>query len=151
MSRFPQRWRTQRNAIRNANCKTSWIIKILNAHCASGKCPVAYLSECPRTPLSMSWPFQYVYVYVYVCVIITWHDMTYWVILWHCWILPSQRIAAQRSPPSTSNVECWASWAELCLGKVCDGVVTRWIWQLATTSRWALQLSLVEAPPRASV
>ena len=34
MSRFPQRWRTQRNAIRNANCKTSWIIKILNAHCA---------------------------------------------------------------------------------------------------------------------
>jgi hypothetical protein len=55
MSRFPQRWRTQRNAIRNANCKTSWIIKILNAHCASGKCPVAYLSECPRTPLSVLW------------------------------------------------------------------------------------------------
>jgi hypothetical protein len=26
MSRFPHRWRTQRNAIRNANCKTSWII-----------------------------------------------------------------------------------------------------------------------------
>ena len=52
MSRLPQRWRTQRNAIRNANCKTSWIIKTLNAHCASGKCPVAYLSECPRTPLS---------------------------------------------------------------------------------------------------
>ena len=54
MSRLPQRWRTQRNAIRNANCKTSWIIKILNAHCASGICPVAYLSECPRTPLSVS-------------------------------------------------------------------------------------------------
>ena len=34
MSRFPQRWRTQRNAIRNANCYTSWIIKTLNAHCA---------------------------------------------------------------------------------------------------------------------
>ena len=51
MSRLPQRWRTQRNAIRNANCKTSWIIKTLNAHCASGICPVACLSECPRTYL----------------------------------------------------------------------------------------------------
>ena len=52
MSRFPQRWRTQRNAIRNANCKTSWIIKILNAHCAFGIFPVACLSECLWTPLS---------------------------------------------------------------------------------------------------
>ena len=36
MSWIPQRWRTQRNAIRNANCRTQWIIKSLNAHCASG-------------------------------------------------------------------------------------------------------------------
>ena len=61
MSRFPQRWRTQRNAIRNANCKTSWIIKILNAHCAFGFYPVACLSECLWTPLSAgctvcTWP-----------------------------------------------------------------------------------------------
>jgi len=54
MSRFPQRWRTQRNAIRNANCKTSWIIKILNAHCAFGIFPVACLSECLWIPLSAS-------------------------------------------------------------------------------------------------
>ena len=53
MSRLPQWWRTQRNAIRNANCRTSWIIKILNAHCAPGKCPEAYLSECSCTPLSL--------------------------------------------------------------------------------------------------
>ena len=53
MSRFPQRWRTQRNAIRNANCKTSWIIKILNAHCAFGIFPVACLFECLWTPLSV--------------------------------------------------------------------------------------------------
>ena len=52
MSRFPQRWRTQRNAIRNANCRTSWIIKILNAHCAFGIFPVACLSECLWIPLS---------------------------------------------------------------------------------------------------
>ena len=51
MSRLPQRWWTQRNAIRNANCKTSWIIKILNAHCAFRKCLKAYLSECLYTPL----------------------------------------------------------------------------------------------------
>ena len=57
MSWFPQRWRTQRNAIRNANCKTSWIIKILNAHCALGIFPWAYLSECLWTPLgaAVSW------------------------------------------------------------------------------------------------
>jgi len=34
ISWFSQRWRTQRNAIRNANCKTQWIIKTLNANCA---------------------------------------------------------------------------------------------------------------------
>jgi len=38
MSRLLQRWRTQRNAIRNVICKTSWIINILNAHCASSSC-----------------------------------------------------------------------------------------------------------------
>ena len=50
MSWLPQRWRTQRNAIRNANCKTSWIIQILNAHCASilGAC----LFECQWISLS---------------------------------------------------------------------------------------------------
>ena len=53
MSRLPQRWRTQRNAICNANCKTSWIIKILNAHCASRICLVACLSECLWTQLSI--------------------------------------------------------------------------------------------------
>ena len=52
MSWFPQRWRTQRNAIRNANCISSWIIKSLNAHCASGICPEACLFECPQTPLN---------------------------------------------------------------------------------------------------
>ena len=52
MSRLPQRWRTQRNAIRNTNCKTSWIIKILNAHCAPRNCLGAYLSECLWTPLN---------------------------------------------------------------------------------------------------
>jgi len=35
MSWLPQRWRTQRNAIRNANCKIQWVIKILNATCTS--------------------------------------------------------------------------------------------------------------------
>ena len=58
MSRIPQRWRTQRNAIRNANCRTSWIIKILNAYCASGLFPGAYLSECPETPLSRCCTYQ---------------------------------------------------------------------------------------------
>ena len=38
MSRLLQRWRTQRNAILSVICKTSWIIKILNAHCASSSC-----------------------------------------------------------------------------------------------------------------
>ena len=59
MSWLPQRWRTQRNAIRNTNCKTSWIIKILNAHCAPRNCLGAYLSECSWTPLNtvnwLSW------------------------------------------------------------------------------------------------
>jgi len=53
MSRFPQRWRTQRNAIRHANCKILWIIKTLNAHCASKFVLGACLSECQRTPLSV--------------------------------------------------------------------------------------------------
>ena len=57
MSRFPQRWRTQRNAIRNANCKTSWIIKILNAHCAFGIFPEACLSEFLWNPLCSFAPF----------------------------------------------------------------------------------------------
>ena len=52
MSWLPQRWRTQRNAIRNANCRTSWIIKILNAHCASGICLGACLVWVSLTPLA---------------------------------------------------------------------------------------------------
>ena len=35
MSWLPYRWRTQRNAIRNANCKIQWVIKTLNAACTS--------------------------------------------------------------------------------------------------------------------
>ena len=35
MSWLPQRWRTQRNAIRHANCKIQWVIKTLNATCTS--------------------------------------------------------------------------------------------------------------------
>jgi hypothetical protein len=33
MSWLPQRWRTQRNAIRLANCIFTWVIKDLNAPC----------------------------------------------------------------------------------------------------------------------
>jgi len=51
MSRLSQRWWTQRNAIRNANCKTSWIIKFLNAYCALRLFLRAYLLECLKTPL----------------------------------------------------------------------------------------------------
>ena len=35
MSWLPQRWRTQRNAIRHANCTIQWVIKTLNATCTS--------------------------------------------------------------------------------------------------------------------
>ena len=34
ISRLVYRWRTLRNAIRNANCTTQWVIKSLNAYCA---------------------------------------------------------------------------------------------------------------------
>ena len=40
------RWRTLRNAIRNANCTTQWIIEILNAHCAAAVNAGACLVEC---------------------------------------------------------------------------------------------------------
>ena len=66
MSWLPQRWRTQRNAIRNANCKTSWIIKILNAHCASilGAC----LFECQWISLSKAAEsFWFSAVYWIIC------------------------------------------------------------------------------------
>jgi len=43
MSWLPQRWRTQRNAIRHANCKIQWVIKTLNASCTS---PEVCLLEC---------------------------------------------------------------------------------------------------------
>ena len=62
MSRFPQRWRTQRNAIRNANCKTSWIIKILNAHCAFGIFLKACLSEYLWTKLRVGPSFFWFFV-----------------------------------------------------------------------------------------
>lgn len=35
ISRLVYRWRTLRNAIRNANCTTQWIIEPLNAYCAA--------------------------------------------------------------------------------------------------------------------
>ena len=50
MSWLPQRWRTQRNAIRNANCRIQWIIKPLNASCASGICLGACVTECLSHP-----------------------------------------------------------------------------------------------------
>jgi len=34
ITRFSQRWRTLRTAIRNANCRIQWIIESLNATCA---------------------------------------------------------------------------------------------------------------------
>ena len=37
ISWFPQRWRTPRNAIRNANCRIKWVIKSLNANCCSDR------------------------------------------------------------------------------------------------------------------
>ena len=36
MSWLPHRWRTQRNAIRNANCDTLRVIQFSNAHCGPG-------------------------------------------------------------------------------------------------------------------
>ena len=47
MSWLPYWWRMQRNAIHIVNCKTSWIIKILNVYHTSGKCPGVCLFECP--------------------------------------------------------------------------------------------------------
>ena len=43
MSWFPQRWRTQWNAIRHANRRIQWVIKILNAACTSSE---VCLLEC---------------------------------------------------------------------------------------------------------
>ena len=60
MSWLPQRWRTQRNAIRNAICIFSWIIKSLNAHCtACNYRQYAYLSVC-KPPYSQQ---NYVYAF----------------------------------------------------------------------------------------
>ena len=47
MSWLPQRWRTQRNAIRNANCNIQWVIKTLNATCTSSE---VCLLECLFIP-----------------------------------------------------------------------------------------------------
>lgn len=44
--RLVYRWRTLRNAIRNANCTTQWIIEILNAYCAAAVNAGACLVEC---------------------------------------------------------------------------------------------------------
>ena len=54
MSWLPQRWRTQRNAIRHANCRIQWVIKILNATCTSpwGVCLLECLFQ-PTTQLSL--------------------------------------------------------------------------------------------------
>ena len=58
---LPQRWRTQRNAIRHANCKIQWVIKTLNATCTSfGKyvcwsvCSIPTKEEIPRSRQSFS-------------------------------------------------------------------------------------------------
>ena len=50
MSWLPQRWRTQRNAIRHANCKIQWVIKTLNASCTSSE---VCLLECLFYPHPM--------------------------------------------------------------------------------------------------
>ena len=50
MSWLPQRWRTQRNAIRHANCKIQWVIKTLNATCTSSE---VCLLECLFYPHQM--------------------------------------------------------------------------------------------------
>ena len=53
MSWFPQRWRTQRNAIRHANCRIQWVIKTLNATCTA--LPAVCLLECLFIPYPSSW------------------------------------------------------------------------------------------------
>ena len=53
MSWLPYRWRTQRNAIRNANCKIQWVIKTLNASCTSLGEYVCW-SVCLNNPLPLT-------------------------------------------------------------------------------------------------
>ena len=47
MSWLAHRWRTLRTAIRNANCRIQWVIKILNAYCTSGLVLGVCLYQCP--------------------------------------------------------------------------------------------------------
>jgi hypothetical protein len=50
ISWLSHRWRTQRNAIRNVNCRIQWIIESLNAHCAlwySGEHACLSISKTP--------------------------------------------------------------------------------------------------------
>ena len=54
MSWFLHWWRTQQNVIRNANRKTSWIIKLLNAHCGNRICLEPYIVECFSIPLGVA-------------------------------------------------------------------------------------------------
>ena len=118
MSRFPQRWRTQRNAIRNANCKTSRIINTLNAHCASGKFLGACLSECQRTPLS-------VVTHNDCCVIcVTWLDFGD-----ACCPLTMNCLSIARHDVA------WLIWLRSSDGGVCCGVVC-----LLMTFSWVLAL-----------
>ena len=118
MSRFPQRWRTQRNAIRNANCKTSRIINTLNAHCASGKFLGACLSECQRTPLS-------VVTHNDCCVIcVTWLDFGD-----ACCPLTMNCLSIARHDVA------WQIWLRSSDGGVCCGVVC-----LLMTFSWVLAL-----------
>ena len=59
MSWLPQRWRTQRNAIRHANCKIQWVIKILNATCTSfGEYVCWSVCSSPRFYI-LSWSIKY--------------------------------------------------------------------------------------------
>ena len=64
MSRFLHWWRTQQNAIRNANRKTSWIIKTLNAHCDNRICLESYMVECFSKPLGAA---SSVYMFLHMC------------------------------------------------------------------------------------
>jgi len=59
MSWLPQRWRTQRNAIRHANRQIQWVIKTLNASCTSlGKYVCWSVCSSPSRLISRRQPLQ---------------------------------------------------------------------------------------------
>jgi hypothetical protein len=74
MSWLPHRWRTQRVAIRNANCETLWIIKTLNAHCAPGipgSMSVRVSVKLYHSSILGTW------MVFGVCGAFTWHGLTW--------------------------------------------------------------------------